>query len=209
MEFNSERTAISRISETIVKGGVALYNAIKYTYSIAEEDFYNVNIKDILKVVLNNITDADCLSEMGLRINAERCSEMMTEEYNKVLPLIVYSFAVRIPTLKLVKNGEDFMTDDQLMQVYNAVIDKGAENVGNTISESYAEIKQLIKKNKPIPQYSSDWFKTYLYTACPSLNAVNNKNIFLLGFADILFAMFYSCLEEEVRNVILSEAVKK
>ena len=24
--------------------------------------------------------------------------------------------------------------------------------------------------------------------------------MFLLGFADVLFAMFYSCLEEEIRN---------
>jgi len=209
VEFNSERTAISRISETIVKGGVALYNAIKYTYSIAEEDFYNVNIKDILKVVLNNITDADCLGEMGLRINHERCAEMMNEEYNKVLSLIVYSFAVRIPTLKLVKNGDDAMTDEQLLAVYEAVVEKGAENVGNSVSESYATMKQLVKKNKPVPPYSSDWFKTYIYTSVPSLSAVSNKNIFLLGFTEILFAMFYSCLEEEIHNVILKEAVKK
>jgi hypothetical protein len=30
--------------------------------------------------------------------------------------------------------------------------------------------------------------------------------MFLLGFADVLFAMFYSCLEEELHNRILAFA---
>ena len=57
MDFKSERAALTGISETIVKCGVSLYNAVKYIYSLAAEDFYNCSIKDALKVVLNNITD--------------------------------------------------------------------------------------------------------------------------------------------------------
>lgn len=204
MEFKSERAAISTISETIVKCGVSLYNAVKYIYSLGTEDFYNCNIKDALKVVLNNITDTDCLQALGLRINNNKCQEMNSPEYNKVLSLIVFSFAVRVPALKLVKNGEDTMTEEQMHSVYEQVIAKGADNYNDIIKESYLETKYLVKKGKPISPFSADWYKTYIYTNVPELSAITNKNMFLLGFVDVLFAMFYSCMEEELKNLILS-----
>ena len=126
MVFINEAAAINGLADTIIKGGVSLYNAIKYIYSLAERDFYNVNIKDAFKVVLNNVTDTDCLQALGLRINEGTCGEMLSDEYNRVLPLMVYSLAVRIPTLKSVKNGSDSMTDDQLYRLYTAVMNKGA-----------------------------------------------------------------------------------
>ena len=55
MEFISERTACTMISETIVKAGVSLFNAMKYIYMIADKDFYNINIKDIFKLSLIHI----------------------------------------------------------------------------------------------------------------------------------------------------------
>lgn len=204
MEFQSERGAITAISETIVKCGVSLYNAVKYIYSIGEEDFYNCNFKDALKVILNNITGADSLKTLGLRINSHQRIEMSSEEYNRVLSLMVYSFAVRIPVLKTVKNGNDSMTDDQLKSVYDAVIAKGAANHESIIKETYNDIRYLVKKNRPVPAYNADWYKTYIYTNVPELSAITNKNMFLLGFADVLFAMFYSCMEEELRNLVLS-----
>ncbi len=206
MDFISERTVISKLSDTMVNGGAALYNAVKYIYSIADEDFYNVSIKDALKVVLNNITDADSLQTLGLRINSDTCREMNGESYTHVLPLIVYSFAVRLPVLKQFKVGDQTISDEQLLAVYEATVRKGAENYDNVISETYAEIKQLVKKNKPIPAYSADWYKTYIYTHVPELSSITNKNMFLLGFADVIFAMFHSCLEEEMRNIISAEA---
>lgn len=204
MDFKSERAAITGISETIVKCGVSLYNAIKYIYSLAAEDFYNCTIKDALKIVLNNITDADSLQALGLRINNNKCSEMNSPEYNRVLSLIVYSFAVRVPSLKLIKNGDDSLTEAQLHSIYEAVLSKGADNYNEIIKESYLEIKYYVKKGKPLPAYSADWYKTYIYTNVAELSAITNKNMFLLGFVDVLFAMFYSCMEEELKNVILS-----
>lgn len=56
MEFISERTAFTMISETVVKAGVSLFNAMKYIYMIADKDLYNINIKDIFRISLNNIT---------------------------------------------------------------------------------------------------------------------------------------------------------
>ena len=209
MEFTSERTVITRLSDITVESATALYNAVKYIYSIAEEDFYNVGIKDALKVVLNNVTDPDCLEALGLRINSETCREMSSEAYKKILPLTIYSFAVRLPVLKQFKVGDKTISDEQLLSVYDAVMRKGAENVDNVITESYADIKQLVKKGKSIPPYSSDWYKTYIYTHVPELSSITNKNMFLLGFTDILFAMFHSCVEEELRNVIAEGAAEK
>ncbi|MGN0690460.1 MAG: hypothetical protein ACI4KH_08585 [Oscillospiraceae bacterium] len=209
MEFTSERTVITRLSDITVESATALYNAVKYIYSIAEEDFYNVGIKDALKVVLNNVTDPDCLEALGLRINSETCREMSSEAYKRILPLTIYSFAVRLPVLKQFKVGDKTISDEQLLSVYDAVMRKGAENVDNVITESYADIKQLVKKGKSIPPYSSDWYKTYIYTHVPELSSITNKNMFLLGFTDILFAMFHSCVEEELRNVIAEGSAEK
>lgn len=203
MLFINETAAINGIADTIIKGGVSLYNAIKYIYSITEKDFYNVNIKDAFKVVLNNITDTDSLQALGLRINDRTCMEMQNEEYNRVLPMIVYSLAVRIPTLKNVKNGDDYMTDDQLYRLYTAVMEKGAENYKDMISETFLETKYLVRKGKKLPPFTADWYKTYIYTNVPSLAEITNKNMFLLGLVDVLFAMFYSCLEEELHNKII------
>ena len=202
MEFQSERAAVSIISDVIIKSGVSLYNSIKYIYSLAEDDFYNCNIKDVLKVVLNNLTDIDCLQELGLRINADKCSEMNSSEYNNVLSLIVYSFAIRIPTLKNLNINNQTLTDDQLKAIYDTVISKGARNYLDTIPETYDEIKKLVKAKKPVPPYTSDWYKAFIFTRIPELSEIKNKNMFLLGAVDILFTMFYACLEEELENTI-------
>lgn len=196
MDFINEQIALNGLADEIVKGGVCLFNAVKYIYSIAEDSFYTVDIKDAFKIVLNNITDTDSLTALGLRLDNETCREMMSEEYNKVLPLMVYSLAVRVPVLKNLKGNSGAMTDDQLYKVYNAVLSKGAENYKDSVQESFMEIKYLVRKGKKLPPYNADWFKTYIYTNVPALAEITNKNMFLLGFADVLFAMFYSCLEE-------------
>ncbi|MBQ8569679.1 MAG: hypothetical protein IJ446_10730 [Oscillospiraceae bacterium] len=203
MKFINEESAVNGLADTVIKGGVCLYNAIKYIYSIAEEDFYNVSIKDAFKVVLNNITDADSLQALGLRIDEHCCGEMLTQGYNEILPLIIYSLAVRLPTLRNIKNGDDRMTDDQIVRVYNAVMAKGARNHNDIIRESYSEFRYLVRKGKPLPPYTAEWYKTYIYMSVPTLAEINNKNMFLLGFADVFFTMFYACLEEELSAKIL------
>lgn len=206
MEFQSERAVINLVSETIIKSGVSLYNAVKYIYALAEDDFYNCKIKDVLKVVLNNLTDTNCLQALGLRINNQKCEEMNTPEYNKVLAIIVYSFAVRIPILKKIKYNEQTLSDDQLRQIFLAVIAKGAENHYDAIPEKYDDYKKYAKTSSPQPPYTADWYKAYIFTYVPTLTAITNKNMFLLGVVDILFTMFYACLEEELENMILKFA---
>ena len=206
MRFINENLAINGLADYIVRCGVCLYNSVKYIYSLAENGFYNVNIKDVLKVMLNNIPETDCLKALGLSIDDYTCREMQSEAYNKVLPLMVYSLAVRIPVLKNVKCGEDFMTDDQLYRLYNAVLDKGAENVGDTIAETFLETKYLVRKGKKLPPFTADWYKSYIYTGVPALSEITNKNMFLLGFVDVLFAMFYSCVEDGLVQKLLEYA---
>ncbi len=202
MEFQSERAVINTLAETIVKSGVSLYNAVKYIYSLTDEDFYNCSIKDVLKVVLNNITETNCLKNMGLSINSQKCSEMESESYNKVLSIMVYSFAVRIPLLKRVKFMDETMTDDQLKEIYSIVLSKGAENYLNAVTESYDGIKKLVRQGKDILPYSADWYKSYIYTYVPALSEIKNKNVYLLGAVDILFTMFDACLFEKLTEII-------
>ena len=131
---------------------------------------------------------------------------MQSEEYNKVLPLMVFSLAVRIPVLKNVRNGDDVMTDDQLYKLYNAVIDKGAENYREIITESFLETKYLVRKGKKLPPFTADWFKSYILSSVPALSVITNKNMFLLGFADTLFAVFYTCMEDGLSEKLLEYA---
>lgn len=208
MDFINEEQAIIGLADTVIKGGISLYNAIKYIYSIGESDFYKISIKDAFKVVLNNITDGDSLRNFGLRIDNGSCREMQNTEYDKVLPMIIYSFAVRLPTLRNVRNGDDRMTDDQIQKVYNMVMSRGAENHEGLIREEYAEFRYLVHKGKPLPPYTAEWFKTYIYTCVPSLADITNKNMFLLGFVDVLFAMFYACLEEELSGKVLEYSAR-
>ena len=204
MEFISERTAFTMISDTIVKAGVSLFNAVKYIFMIADKDFYNINIKDIFKIALNNITDTSSLFNTGIKLDKERCKEMNSPEYERVLSLMVYSFAVRLPELKSVKTRGGTLNDKQIKAIYDMVISKGAGNYENIIADDFEEIRRMVKANRPVPAYDAEWYKGYIYTYVPDLAAINNKNLFLLGSCDILFTLFYSSLEEELERLLES-----
>ncbi|MDE6030998.1 MAG: hypothetical protein K2G32_05190 [Oscillospiraceae bacterium] len=202
MEFISERTAYTLISETVAKAGVSLFNAVKYIYMIADKDFYNINIKDIFKIALSNISDTTCLYNTGIKLDKERCAEMNSPEYERVLSLMVYSFAVRLPLLKNVRTKGGSLNDKQIKAIYDLVIAKGAGNYDNIITDDFEEIRRLVKQNKPVPAYDAEWYKGYIYTYVPALATISNKNVFLLGSADILFTLFHSCLEEELERLL-------
>ena len=184
MEFISERTAYTLISETVAKAGVSLFNAVKYIYMIADKDFYNINIKDIFKIALSNISNTTCLYNTGIKLDKERCAEMNSPEYERVLSLMVYSFAVRLPLLKNVKTKGGSLNDKQIKAIYDLVIAKGAGNYDNIITDDFEEIRRLVKQNKPVPAYDAEWYKGYIYTYVPALATISNKNVFLLGSAD-------------------------
>ena len=204
MEFVSERTAFTMLSETVVKAGVSLFNAVKYIYMIADKDFYNINVKDIFKISLKNITDTTCLYNTGIKLDKERCKEMNSPEYERVLSLMVYSFAVRLPELKNVKINNQSLNDKQIKTIFDMVVAKGAGNYDNVIVDDFEEIRRMVKTGRPVPAYDAEWFKSYIYSYVPALTAITNKNMFLLGSCDILFTLFYSGLEEELKRLLES-----
>lgn len=202
MEFISERTAYTLISDTIVKAGVSLFNALKYIYMIGDKDFYNINVKDIFKIALKNITDTTALYNTGIKLDKERCKEMSSPEYERVLSLIVYSFAVRLPELKDVKTATGFLNDKQIKNIYDMVISKGAGNFENVIADDFEDIRRMVKSGKPVPAYDAEWYKSYIYGYVPSLASVSNRNMFLLGSCEILCTLFYGALEEELERLL-------
>lgn len=206
MEFVSERTAFTMLSETVVKAGVSLFNAVKYIYMIADKDFYNINVKDIFKISLKNITDTTCLYNTGIKLDKERCREMNSPEYERVLSLMVYSFAVRLPELKNIKINNQTLNDKQIKTIFDMVVAKGAGNYDNVIVDDFEEIRRMVRMGRPVPAYDAEWFKSYIYSYVPALTAITNKNMFLLGSCDILFTLFYSGLEEELKRLLESLA---
>lgn len=208
MEFISERTAFTMLSDTVVKAGVSLFNAVKYIYMIADKDFYNINVKDIFKISLKNITDTTSLYNTGIKLDKERCKEMNSPEYERVLSLMVYSFAVRLPELKNIKTKGGTLNDKQIKTIYDLVIAKGAGNYENVIADDFEEIRRMVKMGRPVPAYDAEWFKGYIYGYVPALASVNNKNLFLLGSCDILFTLFHSSLEEELERLLNSLAAQ-
>ncbi|MCH5196378.1 MAG: hypothetical protein J1F28_06675 [Oscillospiraceae bacterium] len=207
MEFVSERTAYTMISETVVKAGVSLFNAVKYIYLISDRDFYNISVKDIFKIALKNITDTTALSNTGIKLDKERCKEMNSPEYERVLSLMVYSFAVRLPELKNIKTSGGSLNDKQIKTIFDTVCEKGAANFENIIVDDFEEIQRLVKSKKPVPAYDAEWFKSYVYGYVPALSAITNRNLFLFGSCDILFTLFYSGLHDELERVVNSLTV--
>ncbi|MGN1118955.1 MAG: hypothetical protein ACI4Q4_01270 [Oscillospiraceae bacterium] len=208
MNFTNERTAFTMLSETVVRSGVSLFNTVKYVYMIADKDFYNINIKDIFKIALDQVSETNALFNTGIKLDKDRCAGMNSPEYERVLALMVYSFAVRLPTLKNIKTRGGSLNDKQIRTIYDMVIAKGAGNFENVIDEDFEDYRRMVKQNKPIPAYDAEWYKGYIYSYVPALAAINNRNLFLLGSVDVLFTLFYSSLEdklEEMLNLLASE----
>lgn len=208
MDFISERTAFTQLSELVVKSGVSLFNAVKYIYMIADRDFYNINIKDIVKIALNNISDTAALFNTGIKLDKERCAEMNTPEYERVLSLMVYSFAVRLPELKSIKTKGGYLSDRQIKTIYDMIIAKGAGNYENVITADFEDVRRLVKAGKSLPAYDAEWYKGYLYSYCPALSAISNKNLLLMGSADVLFTLFHTCMQEELVRLLNSLSAK-
>lgn len=200
MKFEDESTAYELISETVVKAGVSLVNAIKYIHAVSEKDFYNTSIREILKISLKDITDTKALFAGG-EAEAPRDAG-----FERVLPLVIYSFAIRLPELKYIKTSGGSLTDKQIKDIFDIITAKGAANYGGVIEEDLGYINKLVKKKKPVPVYDADWFKSYIMNFLPSLREFTNANMFLLGSCDILFTLFYESLMDRLGILVCSLA---
>ncbi len=202
MKFEDESTAYELISETVVKAGISLVNAIKYICAVSEKDLYSISIRDILKNSLKDITNTKSLFDEGeTEIKAPKDAG-----FERVLPLVVYSFAVRLPELKYIKTSGGSLTDKQIKDIFDIISAKGAANYGGVIEEDIGYINKLVKKKKPVPVYDADWFKSYIMNFLPSLREFTNANMFLLGSCDILFTLFYESLMDRLGILVCSLA---
>jgi hypothetical protein len=202
MDFYDEKTAVDGIADFILRGGVCMYNTLKYIYSLSDRDFYNVNIKDVIKLIINNVTDSDSLSFLGLRAEGEPVAAMESESYRRILPVMVFALAVRTPALRSVEIDGKPLTDDQIYKIYSAVLSKGASNVDDLIPDTFLEIKYLVRKNKPLPPFTAEWYKNYIFRSVPELAAITNRNIFLFGACDVFFSMYYACFKEALEEKV-------
>jgi hypothetical protein len=115
--------------------------------------------------------------------------------------MIVYSLAIRLPVLCRTENGR-MLSVKQVNAVYGKVLEKGIESKYDAIDESFGDIMAAVKKGKRIAPYSSEWYRAYILSAIPELAEINNRNLFFLGAVDMLFSLYYICLEQEFDNYI-------
>ena len=211
MTFTNESAATAALTDMILKAGANLFKATKYLYALTAENYYNCNIKDFFKVILNNIFNADVMSAFHITIDNQTCSAMNTREYFDIFRLIIYSFAVRLPVLCHVEVKGESMSARQISAVYEAVMEKGVFNHGDAIAESFPQMAADVKKGKSIAPYSSEWFRSYIFTTIPELADISNHNLFFLGAAEMLFSLYYICLENEfakrINTLIIPETV--
>lgn len=197
MTFTNESDALVELTDMILKAGANLFKATKYLYALTAENYMSCDIKDFYKVILNNIFNVDVISAFHITIDNQTCGPMNTREYFDVFRLIIYSFAVRLPALCHVEVKGEYMTTRQISSIYEAVMEKGVVNHGDAITESFSQIANDVKKGKSVAAYSPEWFRTYIFTTIPELAEISNHNLFFLGAADMLFSLYYICLENE------------
>ena len=106
---------------------------MQYIYTVSDSDFYNINIKDVFRIALMDVTETSRLENLGIRIKhpkTRQCSKRLSSAGYNIL--LCTAFAVRLPLIS--RQIEDFsLSDKQLKQVYELMIKNGADNFGEII----------------------------------------------------------------------------
>lgn len=186
-----------RFADIIDSAAESLFAALQCCYIISDEDFYNINVKDIFRVGLSDITNPDCFQNLGFGQDPARLGELGEEKFREVLDIIRYSFAIRLPFAKR-DAPESYIKDSQIRQMYDILEEYGFANPEGIVVESFKSVSWLAKTKKPEPQFDTEWFRSWVYTYGHDIAAINNKNMFLLGCADALFPLYYSALKERL-----------
>lgn len=191
--------SLRKIADTIDLASESLFNAIKYCYLVSETDFYNVNVKDIFKMGLNNLTNPDCFANLGLNLDESRIGEMGTEHFKEILSIIRYSFAIRLPFIKKYAT-ESSIKDNHIKLVYDALEKHGFLNPDGIVEESFKSMSWMVRTKKNEPPFETEWFRRWIYTYGHDLAAINNRNMFMLGCVEALFPLYYASLQDMVVN---------
>ncbi len=193
----NEDAIVSRVADIIDNAAESLFEALRYCYMIADEDFYNITVKDIFRVGLVDITAPDCFRNLGLELDRSKIGEMGDGNFREVMDIIRYCFAVRLPFARR-EAPESDIKDSQVKQIYDTLEDYGFANPEGIVVESFKSTSWLAKTKKPEPAFDTEWFRSWIYTYGHDLAAINNRNMFMLGCADALFPLYYSSLKERL-----------
>lgn len=190
---------VQRIVDITDSAAESLFLALKYCYLVSDGDFYNINVKDIFRIGLSDITNPDCFRCLGLSLERGNIGEMAGENFAQVQEIIRYSFAVRLPFARH-DAADSTVKEGQIKLAYELLGDYGYANPEGIVALTYKSAAWLAKTKKPEPQYDTEWFRSWIYTYGIELSAINNRNMFLLGCADALFPLYYSALRERLVN---------
>ena len=189
MSISNESLPI--IAGIITNTARSMTTVMQYIYTVSDSDFYNINIKDVFRIALMDVTETSRLENLGIRIKTPENEAMFeTAEFGRVQHLIMYSLAVRLPLIS------------RLKQVYELMIKNGADNFGEIIYESYEGNFKVRKQKNPLPSYSSDWFRRYVYTYMPKFGEINNRNLYFLGCVEAMFPLYYSAMTAQLKKVM-------
>ena len=182
----------------------SIYEALKYIYFIAYEDFYDINVKDVFKIALSNVTDPGVLNNLGLNLYPERIGDLKNSEFSVVKRIISYAFAVRLPFIKrYLPPKSTVFTDNDLRDLFQVICDSGAQNVDGIIGMDFRNNMRIAKlKDVEEPVFDTEWFKTWVYTYGKEFSVINNKNMFFLGCADALFPLYWSAVTDRLLVMI-------
>lgn len=195
---------ISEIASTVNAASESIYEALKYVYFICGEDFYKINVKDIFKIALSNVTDSRILSNLGFKLYPEKIGDLKDPQFEEVKKLISYAFAVRLPFLKKYLPLKSSLTDGDFKDMFKAICESGAENLDNIITTDFkSNLKNAARqREQDEPVFDTEWFKTWVYAYGKEFAVINNKNMFFLGCADALFALYWASLTDKLVDII-------
>ncbi|MDR0197430.1 MAG: hypothetical protein LBI36_04345 [Oscillospiraceae bacterium] len=194
-----ERYDLNELSDVIERASRSLCGAVRYVRAVAESEFYNVNVKDLFKISLSDITNPAILSNLGV------CAETKSEALNgagfsRVANMVFYAFAVRLPFFRRAEDGV-FVKDSRLSALYETCVSKGAENYGGIIHDDFKSMMKAAKRRETQPPFTAEWFRRWVYSEGGELAAINNRNMFLLGCADALFPLYHAALWEKLTEM--------
>jgi len=191
---------IQSLSMTIERAALSLHNAIKYIHTLSMSDFYNVNIKDLFKISLSDITNPNILANLGTPPKPIEGAHFV-----QLADLLFFAFAVRTPYL--MRNRKDKrlkVTDRFILELYRACVVKGAADPDNIVQENIKTAIKLSKSNRAEPTFNGEWFRRWVYFRGEELAAITNRNIFLLGCMDALLPLYYAKLTDNF-NLLLDK----
>ncbi|MCL2036900.1 MAG: hypothetical protein FWG83_05905 [Oscillospiraceae bacterium] len=204
MRNERENYKIEGLTITLEKASRSLHNTLRYIYALSVGDFYNVNVKDLFKISLSDISNSDVLSNLGISPS----NALDDENFELLDSLFFFAFAVRLPFLNRQFPKKEKIKDRFLREVYESCVSKGAADENGVLAEFGEDFKRslkLAKSSRTEPPFNGEWLRRWIYAfGGAELSAITNKNMFVLGCMDALIPLYYAKLME-----ILAEEIRR